>query len=122
MTAKFIYQFNARLDELLGLNPNMSNANDPQIKATLQAASLLSEMDFDAELAPRAGIRSRWMQQSQRSSSNRSTRQLPAFRWAWVFILVILFALLVAFRQPVFVAISRIFGYIYISAGLSLKF
>ena len=115
MTAKLIAQFNARLDELLGLNPNMSNANDPQIEAILQAARLLSEMDFDTELAPRAGIRSRWMQQTQRSSSNRSTRQLSTSRWAWVFILVILLSLLVAFRQPVFAAVSRIFGYIYIS-------
>ncbi len=112
MNAKFISQFNARLDKLLGLNPNMSNANDPQIETTLQAASLLSEMDFDAELAPRADIRSKWMQQIQ---TNPSTRQLPASRWAWVFILVTLFALLVAFRQPVFAAVSRMFGYIYIS-------
>lgn len=115
MTAKLITQFNARLDGLLGLNPNLPKANDLQIEAALQVASLLDEMDFDAELAPRADIRSRWTQQAQRSSPNRSTRQLPAPRWAWVFILVILLALLVAFRQPVFAAVSRMFGYIYIS-------
>lgn len=115
MTAKLITQFNARLDRLLGLNPNFSKTNDLQIEAELQVASLLDEMDFDAELAPRADIRSRWTQQAQRSSSNRSTRQLLTLRWTWIFILVILLALLVAFRQPVFAAVSRMFGYIYIS-------
>lgn len=115
MTAKLITQFNARLDGLLGLTPNVPKTNDLQIEATLQVASLLNEMDFDAELAPRVDIGSRWTQQSQRSSPNRPTRQLPAFRWAWVFILVILLSLLVAFRQPVFAAVSRMFGYIYVS-------
>ena len=109
MNTKFITQFNARLDRLLGLNPNVSKTNDPQIEIALQVASLLDEMDFDAELAPRASIRSRWMQQSQRSISNRSTRQLSTSRLAWVFILVILLSLFVAFRQPVFAAVSRRF-------------
>lgn len=115
MTAKLIAQFNTRLDGLLGLTSNMSKTNDPQIEDALQVANLLNEMDFDAELAPRVDIGSRWTQQSQWSSPNRPTRQLSAFRWAWVFILVILLSLLVAFRQPVFAAVSRIFGYIYIS-------
>ncbi len=115
MNAKFIAQFNARLDELLGLNPGVSKTNEPQIEIALQVAGLLTEMDFDAETSPRADIRSKWMQQPQRSIPNRSPRQLSLSRWAWVFILVTLFALLVAFRQPVFAAVSRMFGYIYIS-------
>lgn len=115
MTAKIIARFSVQLDGLLGLSPNVSKTNEPQIEIALQVAGLLDEMNFDAELAPRADIRSKWTQQPQRSIPNRFTRQLSASRWTWTFILVILFALLVAFRQPVFAAVSRMFGYVYIS-------
>ena len=117
MTAKLINRFNTQLDELLGLSPK---SVAPENEVTLQTANLLHGMDFDAEISPRAGIKSKWEQQFQRSSPilrfpSGQARRLPASRWVWVSILIILLALLTAFRQPVFAAVSRLFGYIFVS-------
>jgi hypothetical protein len=69
-------------------------------------------LDFDAELSPRAEIKSKWARQAQWTGLNR---RLPLSRFAWASILIILAVLLVAFRQPVFAAVSRVFRYIYVS-------
>ncbi len=112
MTDNLIPQFNARLDELLGLTLHSSTASNLPMNEAFGMANLLHEMDFDAELAPRAGIRSKWSQPVQRSSSKR---HLPNPRLVWAFILILLLVLLAIFHRPVFAAVSRLFGYIYVS-------
>lgn len=59
-------QFSQRLDQLLGIQSGKINTaiDSPQDESALQIASLLKEMDFDAELAPSSGIHSRWMSQT----------------------------------------------------------
>lgn len=114
MAANFIRQCNIRLDELLGLTSKATQSNDPQVKDMLQVASLLTEMDFDSEIAPRADIRSRWLRQTQKSNPSYSLGTFFMFRWKWIFIFVLLI-LVAAFRQPVFAAVSRALGYVYVS-------
>ena len=107
-------QFSLHLDQLLGIHPGKINTaiTSPHDDSALQIASLLKEMDFDAELATRAGIRSRWISQTQANPS--PTRRRIAFRSAWFAALIIALALLIAFRQPVLAAVSQLFGYVYI--------
>jgi hypothetical protein len=112
MSAKWITEFQTRLDELLGLISGSSKTDDAQTNGALQAADMLSRLDFDSEIAPRAEIQSRWEQQTR--TLNWSS-WLPRFRFAWTTILLIFLILLVAFRQPVFAGVSRALGYIYIA-------
>ena len=55
-------QFSLHLDQLLGILPKQIDASftSHQDESALEIASLLKGMEFDSELAPRAGIRSRW--------------------------------------------------------------
>lgn len=119
MIANWINRFNARLDELLKLAPKSTGANNPQNDPAFQVAEVLSRLDFDTEISPKNEIESRWMRQVTRSHldlqfRSRQARRWPVFRPAWVPILIILLTLLAVFRQPVFAAVSRAFGYIFV--------
>src|SRR5215207_1854334 len=98
MTAKWINNFNARLDELLGLVSRPSKLDDPQSNAALQAADMLSKLDFDSEISPQAEIQSRWAHQTQKSKPtlrfhSGQARRLLVFRYIWASILILLIAL-----------------------------
>ena len=110
MTAN-LDQFALELDTLLGLHPGPDPVLD---NAPLQAASLLAGMDMDADATPRPELRARWISHTRTLNPQRSTRNLFATKWAWTAILLLVLALLIAFRQPVFAAVGRLFGYIYI--------
>ena len=110
MTAN-LDQFALELDTLLGLHPGPDPVLD---NAPLQAASLLAGMDMDADATPRPELRARWIAHTRTLNPQRSTRNLFATKWAWTAILLLVLALLIAFRQPVFAAVGRLFGYIYI--------
>ena len=107
-------QFSLRLDQLLGIHPGQINTviTSPQDESALQIAGLLKEVDFAEELAPRTGIRSSWMSQSQANPS--PARRRIAVRTAWFTALIIALAMLIALRQPVLAAVSQLFGYVYI--------
>ncbi len=111
MTAKWIAQFNARLDELLGLTQKSSMSAHPQIDSALGVAEMLNKIDFDSELSPRATLDTRWARQTQMV---RPARRLLIVQLVWVPLLIVFVALLAAFRQPVFAAVSRAFGYIFV--------
>ncbi|MEW5829690.1 MAG: hypothetical protein AB1846_12425 [Chloroflexota bacterium] len=102
-------QFTFELDTLLGLQSGQV-ADTP----TLQAASALIQMRLDADAAPQHEFRSRWVSRTIDLASQYSARSLFAVKWTWAAALILVFALLVAFRQPVFAAIGRWLGYIYI--------
>ena len=110
MTAN-LDQFALELDTLLGLHPGPTPASDDN---ALQAASLLVGMDLDMGAAPRPELRARWVSQTRTLNPRRSSRSLFTTKWAWVAALLLVLALLIAFRQPVFAAVGRLFGYIYI--------
>jgi len=117
MTNKLIDQFSLRLDQLLRLGPGQESSPFaiPKAEAVLQVAVALHEMDFEAELAPRAELRARWERQSQTlNPDQRPIRRLFTARIIWVAALILALALLFAFRQPVLAAVSRLFGYIYV--------
>lgn len=107
-------QFFLQLDQLLGIHPGQINTvfTSPQDESALEIGSLLKQMDFGSELAPRTGIRSRWMSQTQ--AMTPPIRRLFTARTAWLAALVLALALLIAFRQPVLAAVSHLFGYVYI--------
>ena len=111
MTAKPIHKFNARLDELLGLTPGSSRVDHPKIDQMLEVAETLNKIDFDSELSPRAGIDARWRGQFQRF---KLAQPLSIARLLWVPLVIVLVALLAVFHQPVFAAVSRAFGYIFV--------
>jgi hypothetical protein len=113
MTPNFIHQFSAQLDKLLGIAAKESNTTDQHVDAALEIASLLAEMNFDAELAPRADIRSRWIRQTQKLNRSSSPGYFTMLHWKWVvtFIVIILLAV---FYKPVFAAVSRALGYVYV--------
>lgn len=113
MTPNLIQQFSARLDKLLGIALKDPKSTDPQVDAPLQVAGLLAEMDFDAELAPRADIRSRWMRQTRKLNRNSTSQYFATSYWKWVVLFTVI-VLLVIFHQPVFAAVSRAFGYVYV--------
>ena len=113
MTNNSTSQFLAQLDSLLGIAPTDAapgQENDP----ALQAAALLKNMDFSAELAPQAELRARWIAQVRRLNPPRSTRRQANPRLAWIAALLIAIALLIVFRQPVLASVSRLLGYVYI--------
>ena len=110
MTAN-LEQFTQELDVLLGLHPGLAPTLDD---TSMQAASLLMGMDMDAGAAPQPELRARWISHTRTFTPQRSTRSLFAAKWAWVAALLLILALLIAFRQPVFAAVERLFGYIYI--------
>jgi len=117
MTNKLINQFSLWLDQLLRLGPGQVSAPFaiPKAEAVLQVAVALHEMDFEAELAPRAELRTRWERHSQiLNADHRPIRRLFTARIIWAAALILALALIVAFRQPVLAAVSRLFGYIYI--------
>ncbi len=109
MTNKSTSQLMAQLDRLLGIFPDKA-APLPENDPALQAAALLKSLDFSAELAPPAELRSRWIARTSR----RSTRRLSSPRLAWSAALLIAVALLIVFRQPVLASVSRLLGYVYI--------
>lgn len=110
MTAK-LNRFALELDTLLGLHPGPAPVMDD---AALQTASLLMGIDLDVVAAPRPDLRARWISHTRTLDPQRSTRNLLTAKWAWVVALLLVLALLIAFRQPVFAAVGRLFGYIYI--------
>ena len=110
MTAK-LDQFALELDTLLGFHPGTAAVTDD---AALQAASLLIGMDMDARAAPQPELRARWISHTQILNPQRSTHSLLTTKWAWAAALLLVLALLIAFRQPVFAVVGRLFGYIYI--------
>jgi hypothetical protein len=117
MTNKIIDQFSLWLDQLLRLAPGQGSVpfDNPKAEAVLQVAVALHEMDFEAELAPRAELRTRWERHSQTLNPNhRPIRRLFTARIIWAAALILVLALIVAFRQPVLAGVSRLFGYIYI--------
>jgi hypothetical protein len=117
MTNKFIEQFNAWLDQLLGIEPGQVSptADHPKAEAVLEAASVMHAMDFGGEFAPRPGLRARWERHFQPQNPNqRPLRKLVTTRAIWVATLILALALIVAFRHPVLAAVSRLFGYIYV--------
>jgi len=117
MANKWINQFSVWLDQLLRLAPGQVSVpfEDPKVEAMLQVAVLLHEMDFEAELAPRAELRTRWERHSQTlNSDHRSIRRLITTRTIWATAILLALALIIAFRQPVLAAVSRLFGYVYI--------
>ncbi len=117
MTNKLINQFSLWLDQLLRLGPGQGSAPFaiPKAETVLQVAVALHELDFEAELAPRAELRTRWERHSQTmSSDHRPIRRLFTARIIWAAALILALALIVAFRQPVLAGVSRLFGYIYI--------
>ncbi len=108
MTAD-LRQFTINLDALLGLQPGQA-ADDP----TLQVASALIGMGLDADAAPRPALRVRWVSRTRGLTPQGSTRSLFAVKWVWAVALTFVIALLIVFRQPVFAAVGRWLGYIYI--------
>lgn len=130
MTNKLINQFSLWLDQLLRLGPGQGSVpfENPKAEAVLQVAVALHELDFEAELAPRAELRTRWERHSQiilkennmrniselRTRWERPIRRLFTARIIWAAALILALALIVAFRQPVLAAVSRLFGYIYV--------
>ena len=119
MTNELIDQFSLWLDQLLGLASGQVSKplDNPEVQAIAQAAVALHEMNFGAEPAPRAGLRSDWDRQFQMAAlDQRSSRSRFRFtrRMAWIIGLILALALLVAFRQPVLAAVERLFGYIYV--------
>ena len=110
MTAS-LEQFTQELDVLLGLHPGPAPALDD---AALQTAPLLMGMDLDANIAPQPELRVRWISHTRTLNSQRSNRSLFTTKWAWIVAILLVLALLIAFRQPVFAAVGRLFGYIYI--------
>lgn len=113
MTPNFIHQFSAQLDKLLGIAAKGSNSTEQHMDVAIEVAGLLTEMDFDAELAPRADIRSRWIRQTQKL--NRDSSQgyfyMPHWKWIVAFIVIVLLA---GFYKPVFAAVSRALGYVFV--------
>jgi WD40 repeat protein len=117
MTDKLIDQFSQWLDQLLGLAAGQASVPVamPEVQDIHQVAVALHEMDFEAELSPRAELRSRWESHAQNlNARNPPSRRLLNARIPCVAALLLALALLVAFRQPVLAAVSRLFGYIYI--------
>ena len=117
MTDKLIDQFSQWLDQLLGLASGQASVPVamPEAQAIHQVAVALQAMDFDAELSPRANLPTRWERHAQNLNvSHPPIRRLFTARIPWVAALILALALLVAFRQPVLAAVSRLFGYIYI--------
>lgn len=110
MTAK-LDQFALELDILLGLHPGSAAVSDD---TALKIASLLVEMNLDAGTAPQPELRARWISHTRSLNPQRSTLNLFARKWAWVAAPLLVLALLIAFRQPVFAAVGRLFGYIYL--------
>jgi hypothetical protein len=104
-------QFAQELDTLLGLHPGPAPALDD---TALQTASLLMGLDLDVGAAPRPELRTRWISHTRTLNSQRSNRSLFTTKWAWIVALLLVLALLIAFRQPVFAAVGRLFGFIYI--------
>jgi len=107
MTAK-LDQFTQELDILLGLQPGQ-----PAESPVLQTASTLIGIDFDTEIRPRPELRSQWISRILETPRQRPSRKLAAARWAWATAMILVIALLIAFHQPVFAAVGRLFGYIY---------
>jgi hypothetical protein len=117
MTNKLIDQFSALLDQLLGIESGQvsSNVDHPKTEFVLEAASVMHAMDFGGESAPRLELRARWERKFQPQNPNqRPLRKLVTIRAIWMGALILALALIVAFRQPVLAAVSRLFGYIYV--------
>ena len=110
MTVK-LDQFAVELDTLLGLHTGPTLAVED---SALKTASHLIGMDMDAGAAPKPELRARWISHTRTLNPQHSTRRLLTAKWAWAAALLLVLALLIAFRQPVFAAVGRIFGYIYI--------
>ncbi len=108
MTAN-LGQFTRDLDRLLGLAPS-----HPADSPVIQIASMLVEMDLGVDAAPQPELRARWISRTRTVSPRRSFPKLVAVKWAVAATLTILFALLIVFHQPVFAAVGRLFGYIYV--------
>lgn len=70
-------------------------------------------MDFDAELAPRADIRFRWKRQTQKLNRYSSPGYFTMPHWKWIVAFTII-VFLAVFHKPVFAAVSRALGYVYV--------
>ncbi len=113
MTPNFIHQFSTQLDKLLGIAAKGSESTDQPLDGALEIAGLLTEIDFDAELAPRADIRSRWIRQTQELNRYSSPGYLTTSHWKWI-VASIVIVLLAVFYRPVFATVSRALGYVYV--------
>ena len=113
MTPNFINQFSAQLDKLLGIGAQGSNSTDQHVDAAIEVAGLLTRMDFDVELAPRADIRSRWKRQTQQLNRYSSPGYFTMPHWKWIVAFIVI-VLLAVFYKPVFAAVSRALGYVYV--------
>lgn len=114
---KSIDQFNQRLDQLLGLGPRQiitTAYTSHETESAIQTAGLLIGMNLEADAAPRPDLRERWQRQARRLTKDRSSRARISPRLAWIAVLVIVLSLLIVFHQPVFAAVGRLFGYVYI--------
>lgn len=103
---KRLQQFNLRLDQLLGIQPGaLTQPGNSQERAALEAARLLHNLNFDAEMTPKGIFALRPF--SQRRSFMQTLRAKPA--------LMILFVLLaLALLSGAAYAIGRSLGYIYL--------
>ena len=102
--SKRLQQFNLRLDQLLGIQPGaLTQPGNSQERAALEAARLLHNLNFDAEMTPKGIFALRPF--SQRRSFMQTLRAKP--------VLMILFVLLaLALLSGAAYAIGRSLGYI----------
>ena len=115
-----ILLFNAKIDQMLGLDQSNSVQStdipsNSQVALTL--ATRLMTADFHPEIRPQPGLRARWNSQNSQATANPVDRKNRRLRLGWVWaalILLVLIASLLVFRQPVLAAVGRLFGYGYI--------
>jgi hypothetical protein len=111
------FQFNQQLDRLLGIGPrHMASAasNDPGFRQAMATAQLLIGLNLEAEASPSPTLVHRWKLQTRKSTSPGRARSAFKPGFAWIAALVIGLILLALFHQPVFAAVERLFGYIYV--------
>ena len=110
--------FNAEIDRMLGIEqpePTPHSEIPDELNKAVAAARRLHESSFQSEIRPQPRLRARWLSESIRLNARPYPSQSRRTIWIWAVITaIVLIAGLVAFRQPVFTAVGRLFGYGYI--------
>jgi hypothetical protein len=112
-----VLQFNRELDRRLGLGPqHMAGvvSTDPAYQQAVETADLLAGMNLDRNAEPRSGLADRWKRQTRKLDARVRAKPVLNPRCIWIAAIAIMLILLGLFHQPVFAAVERFFGYIYV--------
>lgn len=117
MRNKLVGQFNKILDRNLGIKqnkPKLPLTLHPDVEHALEMAEILSILDFTDEVKMNSDLQQTWIEKTRKRYNPQYHQKWNAKKFVWGAVLTLFVVTLFAFRQPVFGAVSRLFGYVFI--------